>query len=202
MSFLFDPRITYITDNLRQLRSVRPWMIPVLIIITHVNYYTKVFPSYDITFITNFFLWLGIYCIGVDNIGSLISTYALSTTANLFDQVVPFLTDRCNNTLTDFYKSSGMAALIIGRTAMTATGRAALGVGIISSTGYLINAHLERTHKAAENVKNRAAASEEARRQREFASHESQKQRDWQDKKDSQRSYESSWNPFKKPPKS
>lgn len=191
----------------------RPWIIPVLIIIAHANLYSKIFPSYEITSITNFFLWLGIYCISIDNIGSLISTYALSSTSNLFDQVVPFLTDRRNNTFTDFYKSSGMAALIIGKTAMTATGRAALGVGIISGTGYLINAHLERTHKAAENVKNRAAASEEARRQREaaseearrqreFASNESQKQRDWQDKKDSQRSYESSWNPFKKPPKS
>ena len=183
----------------------RPWIIPVLILLAHANLYLKILPDYDIISVTHFFLWFGIYCIGIDSLGSMISSYALSNTPNLLDQLLPFLNEKPKNILTDYYRCSGITALIIGKTAMSSTGRAAIVVGVISGGGYLINAHLQRQHDAVENAKNRdatareaqrnrKAAANEAQKQREFASREAQKQRDWQDNKERQTAYKKSWN--------
>jgi hypothetical protein len=179
----------------------KPWLIPLLVVMFHLNLYLKIFPFFDMVRIAQFFLWLGIYCIAIDNLGSIISAYALSGTPNLFDDVIPFLTKERGNFIGNFYQNSGYAALIIGKTAMTGAGRASLIIGVVSGAGYLINAQLDRNHHTAQNAQNREAASREAQRQRDFTSQEAQRQRDWQDRKDQQKAYESSWNPFKKPPK-
>ena len=170
-----------------------PYFIPIMALLAHANLYVKVLPQYGITSITFLFLWMGVYLIAIDSLGSLISSYALSGTTNLFDQVIPFLTKERSSMIEIFYKSAGYSAILIGKTAMTATGRASLIIGGGTGIGYLINAHLERRHKSFENEKTREATSREAQKQRDWASKEAQKQRDWQD-------YNSSWNPFKKPP--
>jgi hypothetical protein len=179
----------------------KPWLIPLMVVIFHLNVYLEIFPFFDMVRIAQFFLWLGIYCIAIDNLGSIISTYALSGTSNLFDNVIPFLTKERGNFVESFYKNSGYAALIMGKTAMTATGRASLIIGVLSGAGYLLNAQLDRNHQAAQNTQNHDRQDKRDQRQRDFTSREAQRQRDWQDRKDKQKAYESSWNPFKRPPK-
>jgi hypothetical protein len=177
-----------------------PRFIPLLLIIGHLNLYFNIIPSYDIKALTYWFLWLGIYCIGIDTLGSIISSHALQGTSSLFDQVIPFLTQERKSYFVNYYLHAGITALIIGKTPMTSTGRAALGVGVISGIGYLINAHLDRQHQGAQNARQREWQGNQAQQQREWQEHEAQRQRDWEDARDRQKAYESSWNPFRKPP--
>jgi hypothetical protein len=156
-----------------------PWLIPLLLLLAHMNLYYQIWPIFDLTFIMRFFLWLGMYCLAIDSLGSLISTYALSGTSNLFDQVLPLLTKKHSNIILEYYCSISVTALIIGKTAMTATGRAALGVGLISGAGYLINAQLDRQHQAEQNKQARDFTAQEAQRQRDSTAQEAQRQRDY-----------------------
>ena len=145
-------------------------MIPSLIVLSHLNLYLRLVPSFDFLKITFSFLWLGIYMMAIDHVGSLISTYALKRTPGLFDDIVPFFGRNKNNVVTDFYTSAGIMALTVGKTAITSTGRAAIFVGLISGAGLLVNAHFKRQFQAEQNTLNRAHQSSEA-----------QKHRDWKD---------------------
>jgi hypothetical protein len=190
--------ITYYISFLLFIRSFflreRPYIIPLLIgIITSNTFYQ--FLPFITTMATPIYTFsiIGIYLIGVDSICSVLSKLILENVSGIWDEVYAFLTSSSHSTFINYYKSAGLMGLIIGKTPMTATGRAALGAAIIGGTFLITNTLILGHQQAAEGQRNRDFQAAESQRHRDFQNRQYQKDQEW-------KSYNASWNPFKKPP--
>ena len=74
---------------------------------------------------------IGLYLIGIDSMGSY-----LAKNINQFPYLIDFFSGRNTFTLEGKYLYAGWSALIIGKTPMTATGRAAIAAAFVSG-GFL-----------------------------------------------------------------
>ena len=88
-------------------------------------------------------LIIGTYLIAIDTIGSYISEIILNKKYTYLNN---FFEIRDQNK----YLLAGWSTIIIGKTPMTATGRAAIGAGFISGGVFLYNGHLQRAHEISQ----------------------------------------------------
>ena len=110
------------------------------------------------------FFAVGLYLISIDTVGSKISSYILCQKEEHFLRV--FFQSAVTNSLKEKYLRAGWDALFIGKTPMTATGRASLGVGLIGLGGLMLNSYFQRAHERTQSSTNRAhevARDEKAR---------------------------------------
>lgn len=219
--------ITYYLSFILFIRSFflveRPLFIPIIVGILAILGFYHVIPGYtpfELSFFT--LLWLGVYLISLDNIGSYISSLIIEKVPGITDQVLSFLLDGSQNSIIAYYKAVSLTALIFGKTAMTSTGRAAVGAAFITGAFFYANAYAERKHTRTEAEKQRdfnaaeakkqqdfnvAAAKKqrdfnatEAQKQRDFLAGEAAKQRSWEQYKLAKESYDKKWFPGGKPP--
>ena len=109
---------------------------------------------------------IGLYLIGIDSMGSY-----LAKNINQFPYLIDFFSGRNTFTLEGKYLYAGWSALIIGKTPMTATGRAAIAAAFVSGGFFLYNNHLQRVYDSEEAERQRTHESAEAVRQRAFANY-------------------------------
>ena len=163
--FLKEQLICYYSSWILFLRSFFLKERPGFIIFISMIYpaFTFVVPT-DVTFDAfiqmRILLIIGVYLISVDTIGSYISEIILN-------KKYPYLNDFFQNR-ENYYISAGWSAIIIGKTPMTPTGRAAIAAGIISGGAFLYNGYLQRTHDASQAAQQRAHEASQAARQRAF----------------------------------
>lgn len=127
--------------------------------------------------VTYIWLALGVNLIFVDLLGSQISNYALSEHGLWF---TTYLTITLKNSSLNMKRHIGFkaaSALIIGKTPMTATGRATLTVGFITGCGWLYNERLNRIHQKEMAAEQRVHQEQEAIKQRVHQEQEAAKQR-------------------------
>ena len=108
----------------------------------------------------------GIYLIGMDSIGSFFAKNIME-----FPYLIDFFSNRNTSTFEGKYLHAGWSALIIGKTPMTATGRAAIGAAFVSGGAFLYNNYLQRMHESALAQSQRAHESGQAERQRAYANY-------------------------------
>jgi hypothetical protein len=111
-------------------------------------------------------LSLGFSLIAMDSLSSSIATHI-----SKYPYLIEFFNNRDLSTLKGQFLAAGWSALIIGRTPMTASGRAAIAAAFVSGGVYLYNSHLQRVHEAAQTVRQHAHENEQAMRQRAYANY-------------------------------
>jgi hypothetical protein len=145
-------------------RIERPWIIYGIGIIFLLNLYLPAvfFPAFTIEQYIIFLFIFGISLISYDNQGDLFSHFLVNNPNSEFTLgFYSFVTVKqryYNIIIRSLSKYAHAASLILGNTSMTATGRAALFVGISTGICYGVNAHLQHQHEARENALNRASA--------------------------------------------
>jgi hypothetical protein len=127
----------------------RPWIIYAIGIIFMVNliYPAIFFPVFGITHYIMFNLLLGLNLVSWDNIGSMFSDILINHPDTVFSTTYLTLTKKGLNhpsIIVRYTFSRAAAGVIFGKTPMTSTGRATIGVAVISGVGYMYNEHLNR----------------------------------------------------------
>lgn len=159
--------------------------------------FTLIYPTdtlYDPFIQMRFLLAVGIYLIGIDALGNLISI-----NIQKMPYLDAFFANRNKNSLKGLYLSAGWSAIFVGKTAMSSTGRAAIVAALVSGGIFLVNGHMQRTHESAEAACQRAHESAEAARQRAHEITEAARQRAYEDYKHARDQYEKQF--FKQGPK-
>lgn len=139
-------------------------------------------------------LVIGIYLLSIDAIGSVIAS-----NIHKLPYLNTFFSGRNKETLKGIYLSAGWSALIVGKTAMTSTGRAAIAAALVSGGVFLYQGRLQRIHESTENAHQRAYESAEAARQRAHESDEAARGRAYNNYTHARDQYEKSF--FKRGPK-
>ena len=158
--------------------------------------------SFILFFVGFSFIFIDIFCSAVSN-----SLLHISDSSTFFmKELHSFFFNPPNTMITSHYKAGGVTALLLGKSAMTPTGRAAIMAGVITVGGVLANTVLqnyletqtqarEHAYQSQTQVREHAHQIETQIREHAYQSQENQKDREWE-------TYRRSWNPFKKPPKS
>lgn len=157
------------------------------------NIYPDIFTIFSACY---FYLWLGIQLMLYDTLGSHISFHALNDIDPVFSVTTLIVLKNHRNFIIRHISYSVFKSLVIGKTAMSATGRASLIVGTTTGGAWLYNSYRDRQamdHRAAADrqaMDHRAAADRHAQDQREA------KMRAYQNYRDSLHQYNST--PFYK----
>ena len=138
--------------------------------------YTLIMPTdinYDAFIQMRLLLSVGIYLISIDSLGSYISEI-------IINNKYPYLTEFFNNQKSTSYFQAGWSTLIIGKTPMTSTGRAAIVAAFVSGGIFFYQGHLQRTYEA-----------EQANKQRTHETEQDAKKRAYNNYQDAQKDYSS-----------
>lgn len=129
---------------LNQRTSYYFWcFVPVItfIFICLTNKYPENFSAFSATY---FFVWLGIQLSLYDELGSKISFNALNDMDPILSITMLTAFSHKNNRLMRHVSIAALKAIIIGKTPMTATGRASLVAAVFTGGSWLYNSHLDR----------------------------------------------------------
>jgi hypothetical protein len=133
----------------------RPYIIYMIGLIFMINllYPNVFFPVFHITQYIMFNLILGLNLVSWDNMGSIFSDILINHPDTVFSTTYLTLTKKGLNhpsIIVRYTFSRAAAGVIFGKTPMTSTGRATIGVAVISGVGYMYNEHLNR--KSTEKI--------------------------------------------------
>ena len=167
--FLTETIICYYSSYILFVRSFFLKERPKFIVVINLMYplYTFLIPTnvaFDAFIQMRILLIIGLYLISIDSLAGYISKIIVS-------QDHPYLNHFFNNRDHNAYLSAGWSAIIIGKTPMTATGRAAIAAGFVSGGVFLYNGYLQRTHETSQAASQRAHESSEAARQRAYSNY-------------------------------
>lgn len=112
-----------------------------LVFICLTNKYPGTFTAFSATY---FFVWLGIQLMLYDNIGSKISFHCLSEADPILSITALIIFSKKKNKLVRHVSIAALKSIIIGKTPMTATGRASLVAGFFTGGAWLYNSYLDR----------------------------------------------------------
>lgn len=129
--------------------------------------------AFDAFIQMRFLLIIGVYLISVDMVGSYISQLIIS-------KKKPYINDFFQDHKNNFYLTAGWSAVIIGKTPMTATGRAAIFAGLVSGGVFLYNGHLQRAHETMQASQQRAHETTQASQQQAHETMQATRQRAYQ----------------------
>lgn len=124
----------------------------------------KIYPNF-FTCIQNtyFFIYIGSQLVVYDTLGSKISENILTSQNPLFSTTTLIvLAHNKNPVIRHIFRRVNYSAMFMGKTAMSATGRAALVAAVFTGIAYSINGHLDRTAANQRAALDRAAADQRA----------------------------------------
>jgi hypothetical protein len=124
----------------------------------------KIYPNF-FTYIQNiyFFIYIGSQLLVYDTLGSKISENILTSQNPLFSTTTLIvLAHNKNPIIRHIFRHVNYSAMFMGKTPMSAAGRAALIAGVFTGISYSINAHLDRTAANQRTALDRAAADQRA----------------------------------------
>ena len=162
---------------------------------------SKFYPDlFNLFFTTYALLWIGLQLQIFDYLGSRLSSYILHDPDPIVSMTTFLLLTRHPNIVVRHVSAASVTSLVIGKTAMTATGRATLMVGLGTGTVWLFNCYLDRNamderatvdRKAMDEraTADRKAMDERATADRQARSNDEAKARAYQNYKDSAASY-------------
>jgi hypothetical protein len=165
----------------------RPYIIYLIGFVFMINliYPNVFFPAFHITQYILFNLIFGLNLVSLDNLGSIFSDILLNHPDTVFSATYLTLTRKGLNhrsAIVRYVFTRAVAGVVFGKTAMTSTGRATIGVAVISGAGYLYGQHLKYKHEAEQNALNREHQSKENALNREQQNKENALNREQQNK--------------------
>jgi hypothetical protein len=158
-------------------KKEQPWLIYVIGILFFINIIYKVFPILSVSVCL---VLQGFYLISLDLYGELFASLIVHDSTSAFSMgYMVFLTKHKSSQYTIIKRTMIRAAmgLIVGKTALTATGRATVIVGGMTAASLMVDHALERRHQSFENELDRKHASDESERDRKHVSDENEKTR-------------------------
>lgn len=170
------------------------WFSPLTMTILFVIAYNMIIYFTNIQTLAFIQMVTGIYLLGIDDLGSRLSEII---SKGGLSEVRSFLESKQNNSLIEHIRTQSFTALIIGKTAMTPAGRAAIICGFLTIGGMwantmIYNYQIEQ-REAAVQTREHAFQHNENELNRQFQARQFRKEKEWE-------AYKSSWNPWKKPP--
>lgn len=162
-----------------------PFMTTLFIFLTYI--FPDIFTGFSAFY---FHMYLGSQFIIYDEIGSRISHNFINTPDSIFSHqnLQHFLNHR--NVVVRHISFTAISNIIIGKTAMTATGRATLVVGAFTGSAWLYNNYRDREAAEARAQADRSAADARAQADRSAADLQQEKARAYQNYQDARHSYE------------
>lgn len=140
---------------------------------------------------------IGVYLIMIDYQGSVISKKILSSEKDSY--LNKFLENRYNNTIKGAFVRAGLSALFMGKTPMTATGRATMIGAVFSGGVFLYNEHLKRNHDKQQASAHHAHEQQQASAHHIHEQQQAEQQRAYSNYTYARDQYDKSW--FKKGPR-
>lgn len=133
----------------------RPWIIYLIggVFLINLLYPNHFFTHFTMIQYILFNAILGANLISIDNLGSFFSDILINHSETTFAATYLSLTKRGlahSHVIIRTIVTRSIAGIIFGKTPMTSTGRATIGVAVISGAGYLYNEHLNR--KSTESI--------------------------------------------------